>query len=83
MTRLIARAPAKLNLTFEVVGQMPDGYHEVSTLLQAVDLEDELAFEFSPHDALDIRLSVSGAQAGHFPLDDSNLIARAIRNFVA
>jgi 4-diphosphocytidyl-2-C-methyl-D-erythritol kinase len=84
MTRLIARAPAKLNLTFEVVGEMPDGYHEVSTLLQAVDLEDELAFEFSPHEAMDIRLSVSGeGQAGHFPLDDSNLIARAIRDFVA
>lgn len=84
MTRLIARAPAKLNLTFEVVGQMPDGYHEVSTLLQAVDLEDELAFEFSEHERLDIHLTVSGeGQAGRFPLDDSNLIARAIRDFVA
>ena len=37
-------APAKVNLFFEVLGKRPDAYHEVATLLLAVDLADELDF---------------------------------------
>ena len=35
-------APAKINLAFEVLGRRADGYHEVRTVLQAIDLADEL-----------------------------------------
>lgn len=38
--RLIALAPAKVNLGLEIVGRRPDGYHEVVTLLQAITLAD-------------------------------------------
>ncbi len=33
---------AKLNLTLEVLGRRDDGYHEVRTVLQAIDLADQL-----------------------------------------
>ena len=33
---------AKLNLTFEVLGRRNDGYHEVRTILQTIDLADRL-----------------------------------------
>lgn len=46
-TELKTRCPAKVNLTFEILGTLSDGYHEVCTLLQAVSLEDELTFRFS------------------------------------
>jgi 4-diphosphocytidyl-2-C-methyl-D-erythritol kinase len=36
------RAPAKLNLGLEVVRRRPDGYHDLVTIFQAVDLFDEL-----------------------------------------
>lgn len=39
------RAPAKVNLTLEVLRRRPDGYHEVATILQAVGLWDELVLE--------------------------------------
>lgn len=39
---MLVKAHAKLNLCLEVLGQRPDGYHEVSTLIQAIDLEDDL-----------------------------------------
>lgn len=35
-------APAKVNLFLEVLGKRADGYHEVATLLLALDLADEL-----------------------------------------
>jgi 4-diphosphocytidyl-2-C-methyl-D-erythritol kinase len=38
-------AYAKINLTLEVLGKRADGYHEVATVLQAIDLKDTLTFE--------------------------------------
>ena len=37
-------APAKLNLFLHVVGRRADGYHELQTLFQLIDLCDELSF---------------------------------------
>ncbi len=35
-------APAKLNLMLHVVGRRPDGYHELQTVFQLVDLRDSI-----------------------------------------
>lgn len=40
MVELIAIAPAKINLYLEVGGVRPDGYHEVTTILQSLELHD-------------------------------------------
>jgi 4-diphosphocytidyl-2-C-methyl-D-erythritol kinase len=37
-------APAKVNLFLEVLGKRADGYHEIATLMLAIDLVDELDF---------------------------------------
>jgi 4-diphosphocytidyl-2-C-methyl-D-erythritol kinase len=37
-------APAKLNLFLHVTGRRDDGYHELQTLFQLIDLADELSF---------------------------------------
>ncbi len=42
---LTVRAPAKLNLTLEVLGKRPDGFREIRSVLQAIDLYDTLHFE--------------------------------------
>lgn len=42
---LTIRAPAKLNLTLEVLEKRPDGFHEMRSVLQAIDLYDTLHFE--------------------------------------
>ena len=41
---------AKLNLTLEVLGRRDDGYHEVRTILQTIDLADRL--EIRPYPSL-------------------------------
>ncbi len=38
-------AYAKINLTLEVIGRRDDGYHDVATILQTVDLSDTLTLE--------------------------------------
>ena len=40
-------APAKLNLMLHITGRRADGYHELQTVFQFVDLCDELRFEIT------------------------------------
>ena len=40
-------APAKINLTLEVLGKRADGYHEVRSVIQTISLADSLSFEAS------------------------------------
>ncbi len=42
-------APAKINLTLEVLAERPDGYHEIRGVIQTIDLCDRLRFRLS-HD---------------------------------
>ncbi|MFC1991112.1 4-(cytidine 5'-diphospho)-2-C-methyl-D-erythritol kinase, partial [Chloroflexota bacterium] len=44
---LIVKAPAKLNLTLEVLGERPDGFHEIRSVIQAIKLCDTLRFQLS------------------------------------
>ncbi len=39
------KAPAKVNLTFEVLGKRSDDFHEIKSVLQAIDLYDTLHIE--------------------------------------
>ncbi len=50
---LTVSACAKVNLVLEVLGKRSDGYHEVATVLQEIDLEDVLTFEEHPQMRLD------------------------------
>ena len=67
---IILQAPAKINLSFEVLGRRADGYHEVRTVLAAVDIVDEL--ELTEADALTLSVEPDGA----VPVED-NLVLRA------
>jgi hypothetical protein len=51
---LTLKSPAKINLFLQVLKKRDDGYHEIRTLMQAVDLCDELTLEKT---ASGIRLS--------------------------
>ena len=64
------RASAKVNLTLEVLGKRPDGYHEIVTVMQAVDLFDRLTVETAS------TISLSGDDPD-LPTDERNLIVRA------
>jgi 4-diphosphocytidyl-2-C-methyl-D-erythritol kinase len=42
---ITAYAYAKINITFEVLGRRSDGYHDIATVMQEIDLKDTLFFE--------------------------------------
>src|SRR5512137_1448432 len=43
------KAPAKINLTLEVLRKRPDGYHEIRSVIQTIDLCDTLSIEEAEH----------------------------------
>jgi 4-diphosphocytidyl-2-C-methyl-D-erythritol kinase len=63
-------APAKLNLGLEIVGRRPDGYHDLVTIFQAIDLCDELTL--APAADEEIRADLPGLE------DERNLAVRAL-----
>jgi 4-diphosphocytidyl-2-C-methyl-D-erythritol kinase len=64
------KAAAKINLSFEVIGRRDDGFHEVRTVLQAIDLADVVEVEAAD----EIRLTVE--PVGAVPVE-GNLVLRA------
>ena len=65
-------APAKLNLFLEILGKRPDGYHELESLMVAVDLFDTLTFVDDPSG--EIRLTCDDPA---LPTDSANLVVQA------
>ena len=68
--RLVLNAAAKVNLALEVLGKRSDGYHELITVMQAVDLSDRITLEDA--DVLELRTRALG-----IPEDARNLALRA------
>lgn len=68
-------APAKLNLSLDVVGVRPDGYHELRSVMQAIDWCDRVTVDFAPDG--DIHLTCDGG----IPADERNIAYRAAALF--
>ncbi len=66
-------APAKVNLTLEVLGRRDDGYHEVASIVQTIDLADRLRLESGPA----LALRVEGPRPRGVPDGTANLVYRA------
>jgi 4-diphosphocytidyl-2-C-methyl-D-erythritol kinase len=69
---VVVWAPAKLNLFLEVSAKRPDGYHDIATLMVAVNLYDTL--EIKEDAALDVRLQCDHPDLSTGP---DNLVCRA------
>ncbi|MDO8304145.1 MAG: 4-(cytidine 5'-diphospho)-2-C-methyl-D-erythritol kinase [Sedimentisphaerales bacterium] len=74
---LIVRAPAKINLCLLIGGKRPDGFHEIKTIMAKVDWFDELLFQETANDGIELIC------AGKYwaPQDKTNLVYRAIELF--
>lgn len=65
-------APAKLNLMLRITGRRADGYHELQTVFQFLDLADELRFRVRQDESISCS-GIPGLEHEH------NLVVRAAR----
>lgn len=70
-------SPAKINLCLHVLGRRDDGYHEIETVFDLIDLQDELSFTLRSDSAIMRRGDVHGLA------QDADLSVRAARLFAA
>lgn len=68
-------APAKINLSLEVLKKREDGYHEIESLMVPVSLVDTLEIE---QGGTGVAFSCSDTS---LPVDDSNLVVKAAKLF--
>ncbi|MDX5406532.1 MAG: 4-(cytidine 5'-diphospho)-2-C-methyl-D-erythritol kinase [Chromatiaceae bacterium] len=73
MNTLTLPAVAKLNLFLHITGRRPDGYHNLQTLFQLLDVGDELTFTLRQDN--NILLSCNNAEL----VSEQNLVLRAAR----
>jgi 4-diphosphocytidyl-2-C-methyl-D-erythritol kinase len=67
-------APAKLNLTLEVTGRRPDGYHDIVSVMQTIDLADCVRLKEAPL----LQIKVLGERQSSVPVEEPrNLAVRA------
>ena len=80
MVKIVSeKAPAKINLYLRVVGQRPDSYHLLDSVLVPVSLYDELALELRTSTARAVTIRCDRPE---IPSDHRNLAARAAREFL-
>ncbi|MGI6668204.1 MAG: 4-(cytidine 5'-diphospho)-2-C-methyl-D-erythritol kinase [Acetivibrionales bacterium] len=72
MAVLEVPAYAKINLSLDVTGKREDGYHELSTLMQTVELHDMVRIEEIKGEKIYLECNVPG-----LPVDSSNLAWKA------
>jgi 4-diphosphocytidyl-2-C-methyl-D-erythritol kinase len=75
--RLEKKSPCKVNLILNILGQRADGFHELETVMQPVNLCDELTFERA---GAGLQLTCSHPE---LPCDSKNLVHRAATAFLA
>ena len=71
-----ARVPAKVNLQLSVGPLGADGFHEVTTVFQAISLFDDVTVA-TAEKGEGIKISITGQTSGGVPTDNSNLAVKA------
>jgi len=52
--KLLVKAPAKINLSLDVLSKRPDGYHEVEMIMTTIDLADRIELILEEKDSIKI-----------------------------
>jgi 4-diphosphocytidyl-2-C-methyl-D-erythritol kinase len=74
--RLEKKSPCKVNLILNILGKRADGFHELETVMQPVNVCDEMTFE---RGGSGLQLTCSNPE---LPCDSKNLVHRAATSFL-
>lgn len=77
MNSITLLSPAKINLTLEVLGKRPDGYHEIRSIVQPINLFDEV--KVGVEDGGGIGIESTGLE---IPREEENIAWKAAEVFL-
>lgn len=77
--KIKVKTPAKINLTLEVLNKRTDGFHNIQSIMQTVNLYDYLTFDVQKSDKTQIILT---GNSDEIPYDEKNLVYKAIEKFL-
>ena len=75
---ILEKAPAKINLSLDVLRKRNDGYHDVEMIMTSIDLADRIELEPIAGDKIEISL-----ESRYVPNDERNLAYKAAQVFKA
>ncbi len=73
------KCPAKINLTLEIVNKRDDGFHNIKSIMQMINLYDFLTISYKESKQLTINLS---GTSNKIPYDEKNLVYKAAKLFM-
>lgn len=76
---LTISAPAKLTVSLRITGVRSDGYHLIDAEMVELDLADRLTIDSAWREEDGSELTASGPFSDGVPLDDTNLVAKALQ----
>ena len=76
MTTLYEGAFAKLNLTLDVLGKRPDGYHDLKSVMQTISVRDDIEIDVGTGEPWRLLCDKEG-----IPTDETNLAWKAAKVF--
>lgn len=74
MREIKIKTPAKINLTLEIVNKRPDGFHNIKSVMQLIDLYDYLTITVEPSESNEIVLT---GTSDEIPYDNKNIVWKA------
>ncbi len=74
MTTLFEPAYAKVNLTLDVLGKRPDGYHDLKSVMQTISLRDDIEIDVGTGKPWSLECDKEG-----IPCDERNLAWKAAK----
>lgn len=77
MTTLYEGAFAKINLTLDVTGKRPDGYHDIKSVMQTISIRDDIEIDVDTDRPWELSCSDDG-----IPCDSRNLAWKAAEVFI-
>jgi 4-diphosphocytidyl-2-C-methyl-D-erythritol kinase len=75
----VASAPGKINIFFKVGALMSNGYHEVLSVYQALDLRETVAVAEASNWQVSVSGNLSAEQIASVPTGEDNLVVRAAK----
>jgi 4-diphosphocytidyl-2-C-methyl-D-erythritol kinase len=76
MNSITMRAYAKINLGLDVLAKRKDGYHDVSMIMQTIDLYDSIVIKRTKANRISVKTNLS-----YLPIDSRNLVYKAAALF--